>query len=45
MLVDEMGLETVPVFERLRAEEAVVAWLVLTSALVIVGPVVFSGDE
>jgi hypothetical protein len=45
VLVDEVCLEAISVFERFGAEEAVVAWLVLASVSVVVGPARFGGDK
>jgi hypothetical protein len=45
MLVDEMCLEAIPVFEGFGAEEAVVSRLILTGVSVVVGPMGFSSNE
>jgi hypothetical protein len=45
MLVDEVRLKAIPIFERFGAEKAVVSRLVLTGVLVVMGPTRFGSDE
>jgi hypothetical protein len=45
MLIDEVRLEAILVFERFGAEETVVSRLVRAEVSVVVGPARFSGNE
>jgi hypothetical protein len=44
MLVNEVHLEIISVFERLGTERAVLTWLVLASEFMVVGPMGLSSD-